>query len=96
METKSDKDAVCVALDPHDPDATLRRVRELLAQPGLRELKIGLSGVDYLDPSALRALANAADAAEEAKREILLTGAAPPLYKALQIAGLADRFRRSD
>jgi anti-anti-sigma factor len=92
---KPARNAVCVELDPRQPQAALQRVRELLARPGPGELEVDLSGVDHLDPAALRVLASAADAAREAKRELLLTGAAPLLYKALHIAGLAGGFRRA-
>lgn len=94
MPDGTDTRHVRIDFDPQRPDAWLERVRAALRDPGGAPVLVDMAAVTYAGPAALRALNAALDEAEAAGREVWLDRAAAPVYKALQLARLAPRFRR--
>jgi anti-anti-sigma regulatory factor len=93
MTAATEPSFVRVELDPANPGACLERVRRELQQPVDPPLVIDLHAVAYADPAILETLGEALQLARAMSRDVWIDGAAPGVYKALQIAKLGA-FRR--
>ncbi|MCK6556582.1 STAS domain-containing protein [Candidatus Binatia bacterium] len=94
MTQGSDKATRRIEFDPAAPEAWLQRLHTALREPVVGPLVVDMAQTSYTGPAALGALQAAADAADAAGRELWLDRVPAPVYKVLQVARLAARFRR--
>ena len=71
----------CPALEAH-----------LAPLPGDGDVRIDLSGVDFMDSSGLRVIIGAHQQATEADRRILLEQPSPSVHRLIEISGLLDHL----
>ncbi|HWE80039.1 MAG TPA: STAS domain-containing protein [Gaiellaceae bacterium] len=64
--------------------------------PGAREVRLDISGLEFLDSTALRVLCRAKADLESARSRLVLLYPTPPIRRVLEIAGLWDFFRIED
>lgn len=83
-----------IVLDPAADEDLPARLRAALSSEPERVLVVDLHRVTAADPALLRTLRGIADQVRAADRLVFLAGAAPQVYKALHVAGLATAFRR--
>jgi hypothetical protein len=83
-----------IDFDPARLDAVTAAIESALGHGEIRAVHLRLHGVAYLPPRALAALHAAAVRARAAGKELVVDGAAPPVYKALHVAQIATLVTR--
>jgi len=81
-------------LDPNVADAFLQHLRVELQKRSVSAITVDLGGVARVDPASLQALRTAGDEAQAAGKDLYVDGAAPVVYKSLQLAKLGPFFKR--
>lgn len=81
-------------LDPNATDAFLQHLRVELQKRSVSAITVDLGGVARVDPANLQALRTAGEEAQGAGKDLYVDGAAPVIYKALQLAKLGPFFKR--
>jgi anti-anti-sigma regulatory factor len=82
-------------VNSESPLQTLKEAIAMIATAG-GELVLDFSAVQHIDPQALVALQELAQAAERAKLAVVLRGVNVKVYKVLKLARLASQFSFSN
>jgi anti-anti-sigma regulatory factor len=81
-------------LDPKATETFVEHVRAELQKRSVSALIIDMGSVERIDPAILQALRAAGEEAQVASKDLWIDGAAPVVYKALQLAKLGPFFKR--
>ena len=79
-------------LDLDCADQVRDSLAEAARQPGVRHLRVDVSGLTFIDSYALGALVSARNSAAAAGVTLTLVDPSQPVRKAIQVTGLADVF----
>ncbi len=79
-------------LDLDCADQVRDSLAEAARQPGVRHLRVDVSGLTFIDSYALGALVSARNSATGAGVALTLADPSPPVRKAVQVTGLAQMF----
>lgn len=81
-------------LDPNETGTFLQQLTAEIQKRSVHAITVDLGGVERIDTTVLQALQSAGDAARAAGKELYVDGAAPAVYKSLQLAKLGSFFKR--
>ena len=81
-------------LDPQATERFLQHLRAELQKQSVSAITVDLRGIERVDPATLQSLRVAGDEAQVVGKDLYVAGAAPIVYKSLQLAKLGLLFKR--